>query len=103
MDIYQTIIRPLVTEKTNRDAKKSHEATKSREARGGSYTFEVHAKASKRHVRDAVSKIYGVQVVDVRTSVLPGKKRRFRFRYGQTSETKKAVVTLHPDSHIDLF
>ncbi|MFO0974323.1 MAG: 50S ribosomal protein L23 [Phycisphaerae bacterium] len=103
MDIYSTIIRPMVTEKSTHQSQKSHEPTRSREARGGSYTFEVHALADKSHIQAAVEQIYNVRVVDVRTSIMPGKKRRYRLRYGQTSETKKAIVVLHPDSHIDLF
>jgi ribosomal protein L23 len=39
----------------------------------------------------------------VRTSNRPGKLRRFRYRYGRTRQTKKAVITVDRDSHIDLF
>lgn len=97
MDIYHTIIRPLVTEKS------SHQARSSSEQRGGAYSFEVHLDANKAQIRNAVEKIYGVKVLDVRTLNRAGKLRRYRFRYGQTRSTKKAVVVLAPDSHIDLF
>lgn len=97
MDIYHTIIRPLITEKStfqSRLAAKDH---------GGTYSFEVHPLANKTQIKDAVEKIYNVKVVDVRTSNRPGKVRRYRYRFGRTRQTKKAVVTVDRDSHIDLF
>lgn len=97
MDIYHTVIRPLVTEKS------SHQARQSAGERGGSYSFEVAANANKMQIRDAIEKIYGVKVLSVRTSNRPGKVRRFRWKFGRTRQIKKAVVTVDHDSHIDLF
>jgi len=103
VDLYEIIIRPLVTEKGTHQSGRSHDATRTRPARGGAYTFEVHPEANKAQIRNAVEKIYSVRVTDVRTSRRPGKLRRHRFRTGRTREIKKAVVVLHPDFHIDLF
>jgi len=103
MDIYHTIIRPLVTEKGTHQSQQSHEGTKSRPARGGSYAFEVHADANKTQIRQAIEKIYNVKVMSVRTSNQSGKRRRYRMTYGQTRSWKKAVVVLRPEYHIDLF
>ncbi|MBI5863370.1 MAG: 50S ribosomal protein L23 [Planctomycetes bacterium] len=75
----------------------------STQAHGASYSFEVHFDATKLQIRDAVEKIYGVKVVDVRTMNRTGKVRRFRFRYGKAHPSKKAVVTLDANSAIDLF
>lgn len=97
MDIYHTIIRPLVTEKT------SHQSRISTETRGGAYSFEVHPDANKAQIRDAVEKIYDVKVASVRTSNRIGKARRFRTTVGHARHTKKAIVVLDPGSHIDLF
>jgi large subunit ribosomal protein L23 len=97
MDIYHIVIRPLITEKS------TYQARQSAKAHGGTYSFEVHPLANKTEIKDAVEKIYRVKVVDVRTSSRPGKLRRFRYRYGRTRMTKKAVVTVDKDSHIDLF
>lgn len=97
MDIYHTVIRPLVTEKT------THQARQSSQEAGGSYSFEVHPLANKAQIREAIEKIYGVKVLDVRTSNQGGKTRRYRFHYGQMRNTKKAVVTVDKNSHIDLF
>ena len=97
MDIYHTVIRPLITEKS------SHQAGMGNETRGGAYSFEVHPDANKTQVKEAVEKIYNVKVVSVRTANRLGKLRRHRYGVGRTRSTKKAVVVLHHDSHIDLF
>jgi len=65
MDAYQTIIRPLVTEKSTHQTSQSHAETRTREGRGGSYTFAVHTEATKSQIQHAVESIYNVQVVDV--------------------------------------
>jgi large subunit ribosomal protein L23 len=103
MDIYHTIVKPLVTEKGTHQSQQQHAETGSRPARGGAYTFEVHAKASKPQIRQAVEKIYDVRVHSVRTSNRVGKRRRYRLTVGKTRSWKKAVVVLDPDHHIDLF
>ena len=92
MDNYNIIIRPLVTEQGMHFAN-----TK------GAYCFEVHQKANKAQIKDAVEKIYSVRVLKVRTANRPGKYRRRGRTYGQTSSWKKAVVFLDPEFHIDLF
>jgi len=103
MDIYHIVKRPLVTEKGTHQSQQSHGATTSRPARGGSYTFEVNAKASKPEIRLAIENIYKVKVQSVRTANRKGKKRRVRFKVGTRANWKKAVVVLNPDHHIDLF
>lgn len=103
MDIYHTIVKPLVTEKGTHQASLSHPATRSKPARGGSFTFEVHAEASKPMIKQAIEKIYNVKVLSVRTASRRGKARRVRASIGKTADWKKAVVTLDADSHIDLF
>ncbi len=103
MDAYETIVKPLITEKSVWLSGRRFDETTSKPARGGTYTFQVHPKANKAQIRDAVERIYGVKVMDVRTGRRPGKRRRYRHSIGTTAETKKAAVTLHPDYHIDLF
>ncbi|HNQ22775.1 MAG TPA: 50S ribosomal protein L23 [Phycisphaerae bacterium] len=103
MDIYNIVRRPLVTEKGTHQAQESHGDTRSQPARGGSYAFEVHPEATKPMIREAVEKIYSVRVLEVRTANRKGKPRRVRYKTGKTVDWKKAVVVLHPDSHIDVF
>lgn len=97
MDIYHTIIRPLVTEKTNKHAQSSTDK------HGPTYYFQVHEDATKPQVRDAIQKIYGVKVHSVRTLNRFGKARRFQMRYGKPHGWKRAAVTLETDNAIDLF
>jgi len=103
MDIYHTIIRPLVTEKGTHQSQIAHEATRSQRARGGAYSFEVHPDANKAQIRQAIEKIYNVRVQTVRTATRKGKPRRYRQAMGKTRSWKKAVVVLQPEHHIDLF
>jgi large subunit ribosomal protein L23 len=103
MDIYQIIRRPLVTEKGTHQSQQSHEATRHKDARGGAYTFEVHAEASKPWIKQAIEKIYNVKVKAVRTACRKGKSRRVKFKIGKTADWKKAVVVLEANHHIDLF
>jgi len=103
MNIFDVVKRPLVTEKGTHQTQQSHEATKTKTARGGAYTFEVHLNASKPMIKQAVEKIYNVKVRTVRTANHKGKQRRYRFKIGHTRAWKKAIVVLDADSHIDLF
>ena len=91
-DIYNVIIRPLVTEKGTHQSQTRN-----------AYAFEVSPEANKAQVKQAVEKIYNVKVVDVRTANRKGKPRRAGYKWGSTRQWKKAVVELHPDNHIDLF
>jgi len=97
MDIYQVLIKPLVTEKGTFLANKTYEG------RGGTYCFQVHPKANKAQIKEAVEKIYNVGVQKVHTANHRGKLRRYRLQYGTTPGWKKAFVQLDSDSHIDLF
>lgn len=91
-DIYNVIIRPLVTEKGTHQSEKLN-----------AYAFHVNPDANKAQIKQAVEKIYNVKVKDVRTATRKGKSRRVGWRYGTTSHWKKAVVVLHGDYRIDLF
>ena len=103
MDIYHTVIRPLVTEKGTHQAGQAFPATRRKPARGGSFAFEVHPQASKPMIKQAIEKIYNVKVLSVRTANRRGKARRVRTSIGKTADWKRAVVVLDADSHIDLF
>jgi large subunit ribosomal protein L23 len=92
MDPYQIIVRPLVTEKGTNLSEQENQ-----------YQFEVHPDANKVQIGSAVSQIYGVRVAKVRTVNRKGKARRYRYKIGHTKATKKAIVTLHEEDHIDLF
>ena len=92
MDNTNIIIKPLVTEKS------THQQTTQ-----NAYAFQVHAKANKQQIRQAVEKLYSVKVIDVRTMTRKGKPRRAGYKMTTTSDWKRAVVVLDENSRIDLF
>ena len=92
LESHQVLLRPLVTEKG------VHRAS-----RNNQYAFEIHRDASKSDVKRAVEELFDVKVDKVRTQTRKGKLRRYRFRYGRTSNWKKAIVQLHEDHRIDFF
>ena len=92
MENTNVIIKPLVTEKS----------TRLQELRN-TYSFQVAPGANKHQIKQAIEQIYDVKVADVRTMTRKGKPRRAKFRLTKTSDWKRAVVTLHEDSRIELF
>ena len=82
-NIYDVIVRPIVTEKAV--GKKEAENT---------LCFEVSAGANKTQIKAAVQKLFKVKVADVHTVNNTGKlRRRGRFA-GYRSDWKKAYVRL---------
>lgn len=83
MKVTDVIRRPLITEKTTvlRDD-------------GQTLVLEVAAGANKVQIRQAVEKLFGSRVAEVRTTTMPGKlKRQGRFA-GRRPDWKKAYVRL---------
>lgn len=62
------------------------------------YVFEVMKSATKPEIADAVEAMFKVQVADVNTINMKKKPKRVGTHAGYTSEWKKAIVTLKPDS-----
>ena len=92
LDPHQVILRPLVTEKG------IHRST-----RLNQYAFEINLLAGKDDVRRAVTELFNVKVLKVRTQNRRGKPRRHKFRMGHTKNWKRAIVTLDSESRIDFF
>ena len=69
----------------------------------GKYTFVVAPDANKTQIKQAVEEVFRVKVTGVNTLNRQGKRRRTRFGWGKRTDTKRAIVTLHPDDSIDLF
>lgn len=83
MKLYETILRPIVTEKAV--GKKEAEST---------LCFQVAKDATKTDIRVAVEKLFKVKVADVHTVNNLGKlRRRGRFT-GYRPDWKKAYVRL---------
>jgi large subunit ribosomal protein L23 len=92
MDANYIIQRPLITEKGTYQSNELN-----------TYSFRVHPKARKPEIKKAVEELYNVKVLEVRTLVRKGKPRRTKTGYETTSETKRAIVKLAPESKIELF
>lgn len=83
---HDVIVRPIITE-----ASMSRLADKK-------YTFEVASDANKIEIKKAVEEIFKVTVDKVNTISVKSKNKRVGYHLGKTSEWKKAIVTLKPDS-----
>ena len=66
------------------------------------YVFKVDPKANKTEIKQAIEKIFKVQVEEVRTLNVKPKKRRVGRYSGLTNRTKKAMVTLKAGQQIEL-
>lgn len=87
------IIRPLITEKTLTLAGR------------GWYTFMVAIDAVKANIAHAVSTLYKVKVMEVRTIHMHGKVRRAGkgMKARKKMDWKKAIVHLAKGQKIDAF
>jgi large subunit ribosomal protein L23 len=65
--------------------------------------FEVAKDANKVEIRHAVEKLWNVDVVSVRTSIVRGKEKRVGRFVGKGSNWKKAVVTIAAGQNIEFF
>ena len=92
MQAQELIRRPLITEK----------ATRLKEA-SNTVCFEVAVTANKIEVAKAITKLFGVKVVDVRLANRAGKWKRMGRFIGQRKAWKKAYVRLAPDQKIKFF
>ncbi len=80
------IIRPLLTEK-------GYDGIADKK-----YTFIVAKSASKTQIKDAVEKLFKVDVESVNTVNCKGKLKRMGRNAGYTPDYKKAIVQLKADS-----
>jgi large subunit ribosomal protein L23 len=86
------VVKPLVTEKSSAAYQNRKE-----------YAFQVHPQATKRDIRDALHKLFGVTVTSVRTlQVRRQEVTRGRTR-GRSAAWKKAFVTLKDGDSIAVF
>jgi len=70
----------------------------------GQYTFEVFPAATKYTVREAVEQTFKVTVTRVNVMNVRGKNKKSRQgRPSQTSDFKKAIVTLKSGDKIELI
>ena len=87
---YQAILSPVITEKSTKLSEVNQ------------VVFRVPHEATKPEIKKAIEELFKVKVKAVNTLVTKGKKKMFRGRAGERSDVKKAIVTLHEGSMIDV-
>ena len=90
----EIIKRPVITEKAMNLGQQ------------GQYVFEVDPKATKAMIKEAIEKIFEVDVLRVNVINMPAKKKRSlrnRRIVSRRGAYKKAIVTLAPDDSIPVF
>jgi len=94
-NIFNVLVRPLVTEKSNYQSSKLQQ-----------YAFVVSNEATRTMVKDAIETIYDVKVVRVNVVNAPAKRgRRARSRrlLVRRPAFKKAIVTLAEGQSLEIF
>ena len=87
---YDVILSPVITEKATNASEHSK------------VIFKVAPTATKPQIKEAVEKLFDVKVKSVNTLRRRGKWKAFKGRFGQQSETKRAIVTLEEGQRIDV-
>lgn len=88
---HEVLIKPVVTERSTGLMEQNK------------YTFKVDPKANKIEIKNAVEKIFKVDVVSVTTMSVPGKLKRQGKTQGFTPDWKKAIVTLKAGQRLPIF
>jgi len=93
MEQTDVIIAPIITEKSMAQAAK------------GSFTFLVAKSAGKKLISTVVAKQFKVDVIDIATLIMKGKRTRAGKRRTEVVQSpfKKAIVRLAAGQKIDLF
>ncbi len=91
MKHHSTIIQSYLTEKSSEQQGRKQ------------YAFVVKKTATKVEIKQAIKEIYGVEVKDVKTVLVPKKTRLLKGKYEWAKRPvfKKAIVTLKNDKTID--
>ena len=91
--IHDVVVRPLIlTEKGERLREQDNKLF-----------FEVNLAANKIEIKQAVEKLFNVQVTNVSTIVVRGKPGRIGRRTAKRPNWKKAIVTLREGDKIAFF
>lgn len=89
-NIYNTLLAPIVSEKTNRVGEESNQ-----------YAFKVAVSCNRQEVKAAVEKLFNVNVEDVKVLNVKGKTKSFRGKAGKRPDWKKAYVRVQEGQMID--
>ena len=92
MNLYSVLKKPTLTEKSNELRENS-----------GKYTFLVDLNTNKVEIKQAIKKMFDVDVDSVNVSVRRGKLKRRGMNVGKQANTKRAIVTLKEGQKIKIF
>ena len=88
--LYKVLLSPRMTEKSTRLGEGSNQ-----------YVFRVTNDSNKKEIKDAVEKLFEVNVESVRIVNVKGKSKTFKLRAGKRNDWKKAYVVLKDGQEID--
>ena len=88
----EIVIAPIFSEKTSQLKEAKNE-----------YTFEVSMNANKIEIKQAIEKIFEVDVVNVNTIRYKGKPKRQGRWEGYKPDWKKAIITVKSGQTIEDF
>src|SRR4028118_1535617 len=89
---HRVIVRPIITESPSLAYQDK-----------GEYVFEVHPDANKQEIREAVERLFRVQVSRVWTMNVRGAAKRVGQSGGRPPHWKRATVTLRQGDAIEGF
>jgi large subunit ribosomal protein L23 len=90
LDKTKVVIRPIVTEKSEK-----------MKAENNQYTFEVARRCNKSTVKKAVEQLFNIKVEKVRVMNYEGKPKRMGVFAGKRANWRKAIVTLKKGERIE--
>ena len=90
--LYKVLLSPRMTEKSTRIGESSNQ-----------YVFKVTTDSNKKEIKDAVEKLFEVNVESVRTVLVKGKSKAFKSRLGKRNDWKKAYVRVQEGQVIDFL
>jgi large subunit ribosomal protein L23 len=67
------------------------------------YVFKVTTDSNKKEIKDAVEKLFEVNVESVRIVNVKGKSKTFKLRSGKRNDWKKAYVRVQEGQVIDFL
>ena len=93
MSPYEVVIKPLIMTEKGEIMREDE----------NKYLFKVSVRANKNEIKNAVEKLFNVEVDDVNTLMVRGKVSRMGRRMGKRPNWKKAIVTLKEGETIEFF
>ena len=91
MEIYDVLIKPILSEKNELMREKNI------------YAFKVDKRANKKQIKEAIYKLYKVNPQKVNILNKKPKPKGYRAQVGYKSSYKKAYIYLSPKDKIPIF